>query len=347
MLYLISEKPMGKALLKVVLKTPLKVPSRELLWALSAGGSGRGSGMEIKEMNYLIAIAEERSISGAAQRLFMAQSSLSQFLTGMEHELGCRLFVRTSTGVRPTEEGRLMIEYAYQMLSEYHRVRDRIQDVGELVQGRVIMGISTFRGSFLLPPVLNAFRLEYPKVEVKIIEENSMVLEQMLQNGELDLALIVLPAKTLRGEVEFLMRDEICLITREGHPVLQYAKPVPDGSLSQIPRCIDIRDAGQFEFLLSDMDTILGREARKIFRAHNMEPKAYNDKLSAFMAASMGAYGLGLAFTYYSSRHYYRNAEYLSLGEDGSFLELGLAMMPGRYHSKAAVALKETMKTIF
>ena len=59
------------------------------------------------------------------------------------------------------------------------------------------------------------------------------------------------------------------------------------------------------------------------------------------------AYGLGLAFTYYSSRHYYRNAEYLSLGEDGSFLELGLAMMPGRYHSKAAVALKETMKTIF
>ena len=248
--------------------------------------------MEIKEMNYLIAIAEERSISGAAQRLFMAQSSLSQFLTGMEHELGCRLFVRTSTGVRPTEEGRLMIEYAYQMLSEYHRVRDRIQDVGELVQGRVIMGISTFRGSFLLPPVLNAFRLEYPKVEVKIIEENSMVLEQMLQNGELDLALIVLPAKTLRGEVEFLMRDEICLITREGHPVLQYAKPVPDGSLSQIPRCIDIRDAGQFEFLLSDMDTILGREARKIFRIHNMEPKACNDKLSAFMAASMGAYCL-------------------------------------------------------
>ena len=60
--------------------------------------------MEIKELNYLIAIYEERSISKAAERLYMAQSSLSQFLTTYESNLGHKLFVRTSNGVRPTED---------------------------------------------------------------------------------------------------------------------------------------------------------------------------------------------------------------------------------------------------
>ena len=302
-----------------------------------------GEAMEVRELNYLIAIAEEKSISKAAERLFMAQSSLSQFLRTMESEVGSRLFIRTSTGVRPTEAGEMMIRYAYRTLSEYHSVRDQMQDIHELKKGRVLMGISSFRGSFLMPPVLNAFRMEYPGIRVEIVEENSMALEQLLQNGDIDLGLLVLPPKQFRGEVIPLMRDEICLITRSDHPVLERTKPTPAGSPSGIPKCIDIRDAMDCEFLLSDYDTILGREARRIFREHDLTPIAHNEKLSAFFAAAMGAAGLGLAFTYYSSRHFYRNAEYLSLGNDGVFLDLGLAMPPGRYHSKAALALRDMM----
>lgn len=302
--------------------------------------------MELKEFSYLIAIAEERSISRAAERLFMAQSSLSQYLSNLEAELGSRLFIRTSTGVRPTEAGRLMVEFSYRTLSEYHVARDQIQDLHELQKGRVLMGISTFRGSFLMPPVLNAFRMEYPGIHVEIIEENSMVLEQLLQNGDIDLALLVLPVKKLKGDTEPLMKDEICLITGAGHPVLEKAKATPPNSPSRIPRCIDIQDTMEYEFLLSDNDTILGREARRIFLDHNLIPITHNERLSAFMAAAMSAAGLGLAFTYYSSHRYYQNAEYLSLGADGRFLELGLAMPPGRYHSKAALALKDVMMRV-
>lgn len=298
--------------------------------------------MEIKECNYLIAIAEEKSISGAAERLFMAQSSLSQYLSKLENELNCRLFVRMSSGVRPTEEGRLMLEYAYRTLSEYHHVRDQMQDVKDLVRGRVIMGISTFRGSFLLPPVLNAFHMEHPDIQVEIVEENSMALELMIQRGDLDLALVVMPTRTLSEDVEYLMKDEICLITNAGHPVMEHVKKSPKGE-SRIPLCVDIRDTAGYMYFLSGQDTILGREARKMFRAHHIQPLTSNEKLSAFMAASLGAAGLGLSFTYYSSRHYYQNAEFISLGEDGKYLELGLAMPPGSYHSKAALALKNTM----
>ena len=75
--------------------------------------------MEMKELDYFIAIAEEKSISKAAERLFMAQSSLSQFLSILENNVGSKLFIRTSRGVRLTQEGELMLQYAYKTLAEY------------------------------------------------------------------------------------------------------------------------------------------------------------------------------------------------------------------------------------
>lgn len=294
-------------------------------------------------MNYITAIAEEGSISKASERLFMAQSGLSQFLARLEHETGARLFVRTSTGVRPTEAGRLMIEYAYRELSEYHRVRDQIQDVNNLEGGRVIAGISTFRGTFLMPPVLEEFRRKYPAIHVIIVEANSMALEEMLRNGTIDIALIILPAKTLKHKIVTVMQDEICIITNSLHPVMKLAKPSPPHSKSRIEKYINLKDTAGFEFLLSDYDTILGRESRRIFREHDIIPKVYNEKLSAFFAASMGAAGLGLSFTYHCARRAYPNAEFLSLGEEGTIIDLGVSLAPGRYNSKAASALKETM----
>ena len=300
--------------------------------------------MGIREMNYIIAIAEEGSISKAAERLFMAQSSLSQYLAAIEHEVGSRLFVRTSTGVRPTESGRLMIEYAYRERSEYHRLRDQIQDTEALKGGRVILGISTFRGTFLLPPVLKAFREEYPAVHVEIVEANSMALENMLRNGTIDIALIIMPPKILKpSDVELLMRDEICIIAGKNHPVLELVKPSPIGSRSRIPIYVNLADTMEFEYLLSDYDTILGRESRRIFREHELIPKVHNEKLSAFFAASLGAAGLGLAFTYWCARRAYPEAVFLSLGEEGTIIELGVCLAPGRYHSKAALALREMM----
>ena len=66
----------------------------------------------------------------------MAQSSLSQFLSTMEANLGYRLFIRQSNGVRPTEAGRIMIRYAYNTISEFHRVQDEMQDITDLKQGK-------------------------------------------------------------------------------------------------------------------------------------------------------------------------------------------------------------------
>ncbi len=302
--------------------------------------------MEIKELNYLVAIGEEKSISKAAERLYMAQSSLSQFLTNYEANLGYKLFVRTANGVRPTESGQILLDYAYRTISEYHRVQDRMQDVSNLNTGKVILGISSFRGSYLLPPVLNAFHMSYPNIHVQIVERNSMALEQLLMNGDIDLALIAIPEKGSRLHIEHLLRDEICLVSSPNHPIVSKAKDNKNHPFSQIKKRINIKDAENYEFLLSDYDTILGREARKLFLKNKITPVAYNNTLSALFAASLASSGNGLAFTYYSSRHYFRNAMFLSLGKDAPSIELVTAMSSEIYHSKATLALNQILHEI-
>ena len=206
----------------------------------------------------------------------------------------------------------------------------------------MILGISGFRGSYLLPPVLNAFKLDYPGIRVQIVEKNSMALEQMLLSGEIDIALLVLPVSDSRIQPTFVMRDEICLISHENHPITKAARKFSSDSqtTSRIPCYVNLTDAIQYEFFLSDYDTILGREARRIFNKNGLQPITCNESLTALMAAALAAAGHGLAFTYYSSRHY---AHFLSLGSDGASAELAAALAPGRYHSKAALALQEVL----
>lgn len=302
--------------------------------------------MNLKECSYFIAIAEEQSLSRAAERLYMAQSSLSQFLSTLEAECGTKLFIRTSRGVRITDAGRLLLKFSYKTLSSLHSVEAEMQDLSTLQRGRVIVGISSFRGSYLLPPVLNAFHLDYPHIEVEFVEENSLALEQRLLKGDIDIALLVLPTTDSRIVSKFLMKDEICLITSANHPIMQHVRPNTDFSASQIPQYVDLRDAMDYEFFLSDYDTILGREARRIFGRINMTPITCNEKLSALFAAALGSSGRGLAFTYYSSRHYFRNAEFISLGAEGSSIDLGIALPPGHYHTKAAMAFAEVLELV-
>lgn len=142
------------------------------------------------------------------------------------------------------------------------------------------------------------------------------------------------------------MNDEICLIAHENHPIMDFARKFPAASqtTSRIPWYVNLADAIRYEFFLSDYDTILGREARRVFQqkrtpAHHLQRiplGTYGRPLWALQA-------MGWPFTYYSSRHYFRDAKFLSLGADGASVGIATALPPGRYHSKAALALQEVL----
>lgn len=292
--------------------------------------------MEIKELNYIVTIADEGSISRAAEKLYMAQSSLSQFLQVYEAELGTPIFMRTSRGVRPTAAGATFIAHARQILLHYRKAQNEVWDIEDLKGGRVEFGIATFRGTYLLPPVLKKFHERYPAIHVEITEQDSISLEEMIQEGLLDLALVALPAVYLKENVEPLMTDEILLVTTKDHPVMKYVHPAADSSGRP---WIHLADTAEFEYILGPKETILGRAAREEFQKLGLKPFTRNTNFTAPFAAAMAREGIALAFTYESCMVKSEDAAYLRIGEKGIFLELGLAYSPGEYRSKAASTL--------
>ena len=299
--------------------------------------------MDMKEFTYLIALAEEGSISKAAERLYMAQSSLSQFLQQFESELGTRLFVRTSKGIHPTYSGECFIEQARSILLQYQRAKNELWDNEHMEAGRVIFGISSFRGLRMLPKILKSFYEKYPKVKVDVVEAHSMELEELLIAGKLDLAVVVMPTVKLRNDVEFLKNDEILIVANINHPVMEFVKPI-EGSTNY---WVDLEETVQFEYIMSGYNTILGNCSRRLFNEQKIKYHAEHNDISAAMAVSMAKEGLGLAFTYQSCAEPGDQVRYLRIGKKGVFAEMGIAYSSNEYHAKAAEELEKTIREIY
>lgn len=299
--------------------------------------------MEMKEFVYLITLAEEKNISKAAERLYMAQSSLSQFLQQFEAELGVKLFVRTSKGIRTTYSGECFIDHAREMLLEYQRAKNELWDNENLTAGKVIFGISSFRGLRLLPKILKNFNEKYPKVKVEVVEQHSMRLEELLLDGQIDLAVVAMPTVKLKNEVSKLKSDEILIVANKDHPVMKHAHYI-EGTSNY---WVELEDAVQYDFVLSGYDTILGSFGRDMFRKKKMKYHSENENISAAMAVSMAREGIGLAFTYQSCAEMYDNIEYLRIGKEGKFLNLGIGYPSNEYHSKGAKELEKVVREIY
>jgi len=295
--------------------------------------------LEFRELNYIIVIAEEGSIPKAAQRLYIAQASLSQFLTKYETNLRTKLFVRTARGVRLTYAGDVFVRYAKNMLLDYHRAENEMWDIGKLKAGRIEFGISSFRGAYLFPKVLRRFYDAYPGIEVIIHEHNSVPLETKIAAGELDMALVAHPRNASQVISEPVMKDEVCIVTNKNHPVLKYVHTTPGTNFSWV----DMKDAAKFKFLLSNSKTILGSVALEQFTKCQMPIIAVNKNLTAHFAASMAESGVGLAFTYRSCAVPNPDAVYLSVGPEKCFVDLVLEYPLGGYRSKATKLLSKLL----
>lgn len=291
--------------------------------------------MDIKELSYLVTIADEGSISRAAEKLFMAQSSLSQFLQLYENELGSPLFMRTSRGVRPTAAGQAFINHARQILLSYRHAQDEFWDIENMKGGQIELGTATFRGMYLVPKVLKQFHRIYPGVRVSVTEMDSLPLENKILEGLLDIALIALPAVKIQENIDWLMRDEIVLVASKDHPIMKFVHE----SEGEAPAWIRLEDAAPFEFILGPPDTILGRTARREFARLGISPLTWNTSFTAPFAAAMAREGVALAFSYRSCTVPDPASIALRIGPDGVFLDLALTYPSGRYRSKATSEL--------
>lgn len=110
--------------------------------------------MTSRELEYIKTVADEKSISSAARKLYIAQPSLSQSLQRIEENLGAKLFNRTPSGLTLTYAGERCYQMACQVLKIYSDFEAEISDINQLKTGRIVMGTTNHLGTVILPEIL-------------------------------------------------------------------------------------------------------------------------------------------------------------------------------------------------
>ena len=184
--------------------------------------------MDLKQLEYIIAIAEEQSIAKAAQKLFMTQSGLNQQLLKLERELGLPLFHRIKHGMVPTYAGTIYLETARKMLMMKQETYRLLQDIADMKKGEIAIAYTPEQGSRMFSHIYPIFHRMYPDITFKIYEARVKQGEQLLLRGSVNMVFGVPkshPLAALAGErsweafppIDFhLLRDEpVILVSKE------------------------------------------------------------------------------------------------------------------------------------
>ncbi|MGW7043661.1 LysR family transcriptional regulator [Streptomyces avermitilis] len=186
--------------------------------------------MDLQQMRYVVAVAETRNFTRAAERCSVVQSSLSHRIAGLERELGVKLFARSSRRVELTSAGAAFLTGARECLAAADRaVADAAAATG-VVRGRLAVGVIVTAAAVDVPELLQRYRAQHPDVRVLLRSGRSDELAAAIRNGELDIAFLGLPEGERPPGVETVVldHDEHVLVVPAGHRL---------AGVSQVPLC--------------------------------------------------------------------------------------------------------------
>jgi DNA-binding transcriptional LysR family regulator len=162
--------------------------------------------MDLKQLEYFVAVAEERHFTRAAQRLNVVQSGLSQTIRSLEEELGGPLFVRTTRSVALTAAGGVLLEEAHRVLEAARSARMAVTQVHGLARGRLRIGAIQSLAPFIdLPATLGRFREAFGGIDIELRFDGSANLLEEVRDGHLDIAFTQPPAAPVAEVVTKLL----------------------------------------------------------------------------------------------------------------------------------------------
>ncbi len=168
--------------------------------------------MDLHLLENIVCIADERSITRAAEKRFVTQSALNQQLQKLEGELGTALFVRARNNWRPTEAGAAYLAAARQMLLLKKDAYNRIADCAERGRRHLTVGLIPERGVEMFTAVYPAFHSDFPEIQVEPVECHVTAMQRMISAGQLDLGLATLTENQRDENVYHLMAEEEILL---------------------------------------------------------------------------------------------------------------------------------------
>lgn len=292
--------------------------------------------MEIHQLRYFVAVADEGSFSRAAEREHVSQPSLSQQIHKLEEELEQQLFDRLPRTVVLTEAGRCLLRYARQILTGIADARQSVAELGHEVAGKLSVGAVPSIAVYILPRLIGTFQRTYPKVTFELYEDTTEKLAQQLEDGTLDLVIASGSDEIPNLVHHSLGREPLLLLVPEKHELARR-------------KSIRWRDLAGEKFLLLHENHSLSVHVRQLLAANHLRPELVLRGAQLVTIARMVAAGLGVTVIprMMAETEFVKGCVAVPFAPPAPTRELTLLRNPLRAESKAAAAFREEATAAF
>jgi DNA-binding transcriptional LysR family regulator len=250
--------------------------------------------MNGKDIEYVFAIVKHRSISKAAQELYIAQPSLSRYIRTLEKRLGVDLFDRSTSPLELTAAGKRYVHYAESISSIINEMQREFLMMSKKPAGRLNLGVPLVIGDYILPRILPRFLKDNSAMEIIPSLEFTPNLIDMLISNKLDVIVCADHFTRPGFKVEQIVRDNILLVARKDHPAL--ASYDTESRDIYRPLRLDLRSLKDEQFILCDPKMILYQTSQEIFKKVGIKPTQTIENPTIQLTMELASQGIGFAF---------------------------------------------------
>ncbi len=249
--------------------------------------------MTFLQLSYIVAVSEENSISRAAEKLHVAQPSISRLINALEQEYGVKLFRRSAHNVELTYAGKIFVEHAQLLLTQQRNLDSILHDLGNSHQGRLTFGCSSNHIGYMLPPLLQRLNLRFPYLELSVVNDTSVNLLRQTAMGKIDLIYTHTPLEK-NEELQYIpvTQEELLLVVPCTHPLARRAEAEPNWRKR---RPVQLREIAGEPFIQLRKNHSIRILTDQLFREHGFSPSVRLDSSSNGVAHKLVASGLGVS----------------------------------------------------
>jgi LysR family hydrogen peroxide-inducible transcriptional activator len=226
--------------------------------------------MNLRDLQYLVALADHRHFGRAAEACFVSQPTLSTQIKKLEAELGVGLVERHPRNVLLTDAGEQIVERARVILAETATIEGIAAQAHDPESGTLRMGLFPTLAPYLLPHVVHRIHERFPRLELLLVEEKTEMILQLLDEGRLDAGVLARPVHHHRLQEELLFVEDFVLAVPAGHPLAEADEPVPLSVLAT-EEVLLLEEGHCLRDQALDLCRVAGASERRGFRATSLE----------------------------------------------------------------------------
>lgn len=189
--------------------------------------------MQLRDIEYFLAVAEHGQVGRAAEACHVSQPTLSMQLRKLEESLGTALFERLPRSMRLTAAGEALLPKARAVLQAQRSLLQAATHLTDPLAGEMVLGVFPTLAPYLLPRIVPKIVQAMPQLQLRLVEEKTSTLIHMLQQGDLDAALLAMPVEIPNLSARKLFHEPFLLAAGMQHPLAKSTRPITLKSLQQ------------------------------------------------------------------------------------------------------------------